>query len=83
MTALGNDEYELDLDTDEDDSDLAIIFTDGTKQTPAANEAGFTFTADATYDQNGVVRKQHIKQFVSRYQQFIKQLGCNCYRNQR
>ena len=61
MTALGNDEYELDLDTDEDDSDLAVIFTDGTKQTPAANEAGFTFTADATYDQNGVVKKVYFE----------------------
>ncbi|MGY5276259.1 hypothetical protein ACW9VW_15660, partial [Lactiplantibacillus plantarum] len=55
MTALGKHEYELDLDTDEDDSDLAVIFTDGRNQTPTANEAGFTFTADATYDQNGVV----------------------------
>jgi hypothetical protein len=53
MTALGNDEYELDLDTAETDADLAVIFTDGTNQTPAAMQSGFAFDNNTVYDSNG------------------------------
>lgn len=54
MTKQSNGEYSYVLE-DNITSNSRVIFTDGSNQTPGSNQEGFTVTANAHYDVNGIV----------------------------